>query len=241
MAFGIYPKIERIGLFKFGLFDHVFIKMYFLYKSKLENFDLTLISKHINSNSYIVDVGANIGWFTLNIGQIMKPGVKILAVEPDLINLRRLKHSVARSELRDQVQILPIALSNARGVGYLILDPTNPANHQVGNPSSSTKEIQLERLDDVCKDLEDVSLLKIDVQGHELKVLEGGRQTILKFKPTILIEFDNRKGNETTLRVLEMLKEFKYEVFLPLDQTLSLSIGDLIHKQGYFDCVCIPK
>jgi hypothetical protein len=96
-------------------------------------------------------------------------------------------------------------------------------------------------LDDVCKDLEDVSLLKIDVQGHELKVLEGGRQTILKFKPTILIEFDNRKGNETTLRVLEMLKEFKYEVFLPLDQTLSLSIGDLIHKQGYFDCVCIPK
>jgi hypothetical protein len=136
---------------------------------------------------------------------------------------------------------LPIALSDARGIGHLILDPKNPANHQIGNASSSTKDIQLERLDDICKDLEDICLLKIDVQGHELKVLEGGRQTILKFRPTILIEFDNRNGTEATLRVLEMLKVLKYEVFLPQDQTLSLSIGDLIRKKGYFDCVCISK
>ena len=237
----IYAKVDSVGLFKSRLFDRIFIKMYFIYKSKLENFDLELISKHINSNSYIVDVGANIGWFTINIGQYIKPGVKILAVEPDLINLRRLKHSAARSKLRDRVQILPIALSNARGVGHLIIDPKNPANHQVGDASSSTKDVQLERLDDICIDLEDVCLLKIDVQGHELKVLEGGRQTILKFRPTILIEFDNRNGNEATLKILEILKVLRYQVFLPQDQTLSLSTEELIRKPGYFDCVCIPN
>ncbi len=241
VAFEVYSKINRLGVFRFTLVDHAFTKMYYIYKSKLENVDLALISHYIVPNSHIIDVGANIGWFTLNIGRFMKPGVTILAIEPDLVNLRRLQWSLARSEIRDQVQILPIALSNVQGLGSLVLDPKNPANHQVSNESSSANDIQLERLDDICKNLFAVCLIKIDVQGHELKVLEGGRETILRFKPTILIEFDNRKGSGATLKILEVLEDMNYKVFLPENQTASLSKEELSRKQGYFDCVCVQN
>jgi hypothetical protein len=122
-----------------------------------------------------------------------------------------------------------------------VLDLKNPANHQISNESSSANDIQLERLDDICKDLVAVCLIKIDVQGHELKVLEGGKETILRFKPTILIEFDNTKGSEATLKIFEMLKDLNYKVFHPENQTISLSKEELSRKQGYFDCVCIPS
>jgi FkbM family methyltransferase len=240
-AFEIYSKADRLGMFKFTLVDHVFIKIYYFYKSKLENIDLQLISHYIVPNSHVIDVGANIGWFTLNLERFLKPGVSILAIEPDLINLRRLRWSVARSKIRNQVQVLPIALSNVKGVGSLVLDLKNPANHQISNESSSANDIQLERLDDICKDLVAVCLIKIDVQGHELKVLEGGKETILRFKPTILIEFDNTKGSEATLKIFEMLKDLNYKVFHPENQTISLSKEELSRKQGYFDCVCIPS
>jgi FkbM family methyltransferase len=239
IAFEIYSKADHLGIFKFTIVDHTFIKMYYLYKSKLENIDLGLISKYIVPNSYVIDVGANIGWFTLNVGRFLKPGSAILAIEPDLVNLRRLRWSVARSEMRDRVNVLPIALSNVQGFGSLVLDPKNPANHRVNSESSNESGIHLERLDDVCKDLVDVCLIKIDVQGHELSVLEGGRETILRFKPAILIEFDNSKGSNATLKVLEMLKELSYNVFLPEDQTAALSEEALIQRKGYFDCVCL--
>jgi|GEM_PF-819259 len=239
IAFDIYSKVDRLGIFKFSPIDHTFVKMYYLYKSKLENIDLALISQYIVPNSYIIDIGANIGWFTLNVGKFLKPGVAIVAIEPDSVNLRRLNWSITRSKIRDRVQVLPIALSNVQGVGSLVLDQKNPANHQVSEKKSGRSEIRLERLDDICKDLIDVCLIKIDVQGHEQKVLEGGRETILKFKPAILIEFDNRQGNEATLKILDMLNALSYNIFFPENQTIALSKEALTRREGYFDCLCV--
>ncbi len=92
-------------------------------------------------------------------------------------------------------------------------------------------------MNDIYKDLVDVCLIQIDVQGHELMVLEGGRDIILRFKRAILIEFDNKNRNKATLKILELLKALNYIVFLPEDQTAVLAKEALSHREGYFDCV----
>jgi FkbM family methyltransferase len=81
-----------------------------------------LISQYIVPNFHVIDSGANIGLFTLNMGRFLKPHNAIFAIEPDSVNLRRLHLSVARSKSRDRIKILPIALSNVKGVGSLVLD-----------------------------------------------------------------------------------------------------------------------
>ena len=240
-AFKLYASANKLGIFEYRFFEQIFAKAYYVYKSKLENIDIALIAKHIRPNSTIIDVGANIGWFTVNIMKYLNSDGFIIAVEPDLTNLRRLESCLIASNLQDRVQILPIALSNIQGTGFLTLDSGNPANHKIGEEEGGiSKEIELKLLDDVCRNLVDVCLVKIDVQGHEINVLKGGQDTIMRLRPAILIEFDNRHGFQNTGDVWELLQKFGYKVFFPEDQRNALSKERLCSEKNYFDCICLP-
>ena len=160
-------------------------------------------------------------------------------MEPDETNLRRLRLNIGKHKLGHLVEVFPCALSDENGFGYLTIDKGNPANHQVGLAGKALKATKLELLDEIAKDAPKVSLIKIDVQGHELKVLQGGIDTLIKFKPTVIIEIDNRFDTELCKLIWDFMNVQGYEFFHIDDQKNRLSKEELCATKNYFDCICI--
>jgi len=127
------------------------------------------------------DVGANIGWYSLILaGQLQRTGRRgqIFSVEPSTRNRERLANSVALNGQEDLIQIVAGAASDRNGAISLELDLVNFGNHRVtggaehGNAVESVTAYCLDDLVDT-NGWPLPSLIKVDVQGHEMEALRG--------------------------------------------------------------------
>ena len=73
-------------------------------------------------------------------------------------------------------------------------------------------EVECKKLDDVIKDKE-ISFIKIDVEGDELSVIEGANNIINKYKPTLLVEIEEKHTKKPILNTINKIKEFGYKVY----------------------------
>ncbi len=73
-------------------------------------------------------------------------------------------------------------------------------------------EVECKKLDDVIKDKE-ISFIKIDVEGHELSVIEGANNIINKYKPTLLVEIEEKHTKKPVLNTINKIKKFGYKVY----------------------------
>ena len=158
---------------------------------------LDLIEKHAKIASTVVDAGAYIGTHTLVMARSVGPEGHVYSFEPVASVADQIRRNVQLNGLTN-VSVVGKALGNATTAGFM-LDPgrvqakactlDDIENGKLGcNQENVARDAPFEmvRLDDF--ELQNVSLLKIDVEGHEMDVLKGGRQTIEREKPIIIIE-----------------------------------------------------
>jgi FkbM family methyltransferase len=127
----------------------------------------------------IVDVGAMIGNHTVYFSRYLEH-TAILAFEPLPDNLALLDANVRSL---DTVQVFGQALSDRWGLSHIAAVPGNYGHAMLGQLGTVVRTARLDTLL-----LENVTLLKIDVEGHEPEVLRGAAETIARCKPRILIE-----------------------------------------------------
>lgn len=129
----------------------------------------------------LVDVGAMIGNHTTYLAAFV-PHFEIHAFEPLPANLELLRQNVAPFP---SVTVHPYALSDTGGL--VRLDTPDPASlgHTMVDPLGSI-EVEAFALDSLA--LDDVQLIKIDVEGHEAQVLAGAKKTIERCQPLMVIE-----------------------------------------------------
>jgi len=133
---------------------------------KFEKYETALIFGQINKNSVIIDVGANIGYYTVLMAKFVK---KVYAFEPEKEAFEILKKNIKENNLKNVV-LFNKAVGSKRGSKFLKTDSENFGNSRI--VTSNTKQVtRIVRLDEVIK--EKVDLIKIDVQGYELEVLKG--------------------------------------------------------------------
>jgi len=156
-------------------FVYGFFKTYFFYLKDLE----TLMGK--SCFSVVVDVGANIGDFTLGLANAAE---KIVAVEPAKWNFQMLKANVRANNLGNVV-LVNAAATEREGVLFL---QGNASDMYVveGDEGESVKGLPLDVIAEL-HGIENVDVLKIDVQGHELSALRGMRRLLLKKAVKLLI------------------------------------------------------
>ena len=197
------------------------------------------MSRYIEPGSCVIDIGANVGFFTRGFARAAGKDGVILAFEPQTVPRSIL--TVASFFKRNQnIQILPFALGETSGM--LTLNIPFKAKGSVGinlahggDPEEmaerftlKSETVPLARLDDVLTryDLGPISMIKIDVEGAELNVLRGAAQTLRTHKPVIICEIDGREhrfgGSSEAL--VSFLAELGYLPFslesgdqLPLD------------------------
>lgn len=145
------------------------------------------ILAHYKPGTDILDIGANIGYNTLMFSDYGP----VHAFEPVFHEV--VTKNVEANNLRHEVTVHPIALSSEKGACDLHLPPREHGMMNYGGTSlvdygTDTAAIPAvrDRLDDVYHGTP--SIIKIDVEHHEMEVLRGAAQTLEKHRPMLLIE-----------------------------------------------------
>lgn len=164
-------------------------------------------------NQVVIDVGANIGLYTLIACRMVEPNGRVISIEPDESNLTVLKKNVAINKLKNTL-VLPVALgcTTNRKKFYAGVMPTGssfyPTRTRVLCKVRETKETKTVTLDSLLKELKiiDVDWIKIDVENADLDVLRGGESVLQNSKKAkIIIEVSSTK-------TLEYLKNFGFQM-----------------------------
>jgi FkbM family methyltransferase len=142
----------------------------------------------------VVDVGANIGVHTVWLSRKVGPSGVVLAVEPERTNFTILNLNKRINNLSNVIPIM-LALGADSGEAQLLLPRPSVMGQVTTIPSSTLSKpsvvtVDCETLDDVILafGVSQVSVIKIDVEGAELGVIQGAEQTIMKFRPRLVIE-----------------------------------------------------
>ncbi|MBJ7329662.1 MAG: FkbM family methyltransferase [Solirubrobacteraceae bacterium] len=138
-----------------------------------------------------LDVGANVGYFTLLIAQLAGPDGAVVAVEPETRNLGLLRANLWRHGL-DDVAVLPIAGWSSRTLLPLVFSEVNRGDHQV-RPDRADAAAQLVPagpLDELLGEHAVLDVVKVDTQGVDHEVIAGLRTTLARSPdPQVLVEY----------------------------------------------------
>ena len=159
-----------------------------------EREDVALYRRLRLERGTIVDVGANVGFFTLLFAKLF-PNCGIHAIEANPYSVERLRQNLAANPgLAERVTVHACAAGADESTVKLTAYP-GALGHAWGRIGIATKEGMVEyevpqkRLDELVQDpVEPVRLLKIDVEGYELEVLRGANELIRRHKPIVVFE-----------------------------------------------------
>jgi FkbM family methyltransferase len=166
-------------------------------------YDLDLVAaicKLLPHRSVFLDVGANIGFYTVAVSNFCRSRqnpCRVVAFEPLDANYRRIIENVELNNLQSYCTIMRMGLSNKPGTNYLTLREDFQGGSNTGNAAIVIGDrcdagfariaIQTTCLDDIW-DSSNIDVIKLDIEGHEDFFLEGARKTLAMCRPTILME-----------------------------------------------------
>jgi FkbM family methyltransferase len=154
--------------------------------------ELAMLPQLVSKTDVALDIGANAGFYAFRMSKIFS---KVYAFE-----INDELTGDLRSYNPGNITIMPVGLSSEAGEATLYipvlngLELTGWASLAPGNCPDATSEltrpVKIAALDSFP--LENVSFIKIDVEGHELHVLEGARRTLATHRPRVLIEIKHQ-------------------------------------------------
>ncbi len=175
------------------------------YTGKYDPDLIAIIHSLFNPNSCFLDIGGNIGYYSVSMGHFIrskKASGKVVAFEPFEGNYLRLSNNLKNNDLGDVCEVNQFGLSNKAEETEITLREDFKHGSNTGNAAIRTSEamdegfklspIKLEKLDDIWDkkyhEYGSIDIIKMDIEGHEDFCLEGGKETISKHRPTILME-----------------------------------------------------
>lgn len=153
---------------------------------------IVVIEKYCPEDGVVIDLGANIGAVFCS-ASVVAPKGTIYAYEASKKIYGYADKALKTNKIKN-VELYNIALSEKKGTLKFYEDPNFLAGSRVANANNkATSTVKAMPLDDLVKDLgiKKIDILKIDVEGHEEEVLKGAQQTLKKYKPMCLIEFNS--------------------------------------------------
>jgi FkbM family methyltransferase len=155
------------------------------------------IREWVEADAIVWDIGANLGLFALPAALKLRSG-RVYAFEPDLELACSLMRSLRLGKNRNlKLSVMSIAISNEDATAAFQISKFSRALNKLESVGKwretfvvpeETRPVPTMRIDTLARSLAAPTVLKIDVEGAEMKVLHGGEQTIATARPSILIE-----------------------------------------------------
>jgi FkbM family methyltransferase len=141
-----------------------------------EKYETELFKRLVKKGMIVVDVGANIGYYTLLAAHLVGNEGKVFAFEPEPYNYNLLCKNIKVNGYRNVIPVRKAAYSKS-GKMKLFLDKSNLGGHSLSEANvdrSASITVEITSLDDYFKNTDyRIDLIKMDVQGSEMEVLEG--------------------------------------------------------------------
>jgi FkbM family methyltransferase len=197
-------------------FPSVWLQWHFMRRPKSAERELSYLDRVIPDGAVTVDVGANCGLYTRRLARLSR---EVHAFEPSQQMARLLRRTSARN-----VSVHEIALSDHDGDAELFIPQGEDGlvyglaslEERVGSSGRSiAAHVPIARLDAVID--QDVAFVKIDVEGHELNVLNGAVELLERCQPVFLVEAEDRHRAEATRSVFEFFRSKSYRGFFLKD------------------------
>jgi len=145
-----------------------------------EAFETKLVIENLHDGSVFIDVGANIGYYSVIASKCIGNKGKIFSFEPEQKNFQLLAMNIKQNNIKN-VEIFQAGLGNHNREIDLFINAENRGDHRAFNKSSeSNREKTSVRIliGDEALQNQKVDFIKIDTQGYELAILQGLRKTI---------------------------------------------------------------
>ena len=144
--------------------------------------------KEINLGDTVIDIGANIGYFTLIFAKLVGKTGKVISFEPDPRSFKILEKNVELNGFQN-VELINKAVSNQNKKVKLFMNTgdTQGSSLKQTEYNKEFHEVEAVSLDNCLEKDEEIKFIKIDVEGVEKEIIEGGKETLLRNKNIVLI------------------------------------------------------
>jgi FkbM family methyltransferase len=184
---GAYRLVFAKGLLRSAWGRRLFFALYEFYKNLFEAGPIGALRAHVPEGGFVIDVGANVGFFTERFARWVGPGGRVLALEPEAANHAELLRRLAAKGLAARVDARRAVADAQSGTARLVINPDHPGDHRIGEDGEPVPAVAL---DDAVPAGAKVALIKIDVQGAELRVLAGASAILARDRPALFVEID---------------------------------------------------
>ena len=258
----VYNLVRATGLFEIALFKRLFHFSYFLYKRWYEDpfWALAKRSPELFAKGDILDIGANIGYTAYVFASVRKPPGKIYAFEPDLSSFTTLEEIIRRKKLGAVVEIFNMAVGGGDGSLDFWHNDEHSADHRVVTEEFKAVRPVGDKISTVAvtsvdsfaasRKLMKIGFIKIDVQGYEMAVCEGMRNTLQRF-PEICVAFEYaphsmRELGFEPLELLDFFRSAGFQLHLLTRAATTLArdnqqIERAAEHSGYVDVLCTKQ
>ena len=182
------------------------------------------MESNVKPNDIVLDIGANVGAYSLIMGKLVGEGGMIYSFEPNWVNYHQLNRNIILNDLTNTIAALNVAVSNSEGIevfNYQDLE-FGSSLHTLGKPVNFvgnvfkpkyTQQVMKMSVDNLIGDfgVKQPNHMKIDVDGVEADVIEGAMRTISSpsFK-SLMVEFNEDFDSDQA--AIEKIKSVGFRV-----------------------------
>jgi FkbM family methyltransferase len=211
-------------------------------------FDKFLKSVLDAPNAVMIDVGVNIGQTILKIASF-KNDIRYFGFEPNPTCYAYSRRLLLENKM-DNYKLFPVGLSERFQLLSLVGDNDYAGGASIIKNFRSNKQrytneqvVAVVKGDEALRDetIEKIDFIKVDVEGAELEVMKGFKETVSRFKPAVMLEIlpvynetteNGRQRKERQEQLLELMKDYGYQVFLINEKNSTIIKIDSIPVHG---------
>jgi FkbM family methyltransferase len=224
-----------------------------------EPFETKVFCRLCRPADVVVDLGANIGWYSIIASQLVGPNGRVFSFEPDPRNLRLLRKNALTSRLAELIEIYEHAIADRESTSRLFLCQNNLGDHRLfddGSPRSNISVVVRTLDSQFFNSSRRPTLVKSDTQGSEARILRGSSNLLAHgWRPIWIIEFwpyGLVNSGDDPLELFVKLTSLGYNLYELTEENPRLTLlteGRLLTRlnsdisprsMGYINLVCLP-
>ncbi|WP_353572721.1 FkbM family methyltransferase [Candidatus Albibeggiatoa sp. nov. BB20] len=206
--------------------------------------EVALVKQYIKQGDVVIDIGANIGYYSLLFAQLVGETGHVIAFEPDPDNFALLQKNISLNQYRN-VTLVQKAVATENSQAQLFLCDENKGMHRLYDSVCCQTSIEVETvcLDDYLPTLVNrVDFIKIDIEGAEYNALQGMQNILRQQQPALLTEFSPAALFEYGIKpqtYVDFLTQLDFDLY---QVTEKLNLLDLTQLKADLDIInCIMQ